>query len=243
MFKKTILFTAILSLVFLSACSLKKEKELTLEEAKVKAEQFINENFMDPNSPIEVSNIFLDKQTGLYKFSIDLGEGQTVDSYISKDGKKFFPQAYEISELEKTLNGENGDQSSASTTSNDVGVVSDNSNFNESAGLETEKKLAVYFFWGDGCPHCASQKTFMAKWAEKYPDVEIKTYETWNNKDNSAMLEKLASAYGASVQGVPMTFIGDKYWIGYTDSLGAEMEKKIDDCLAGKCENPGDRIK
>lgn len=243
MFKKTILFTAILSLVFLSACSLKKEKELTLEEAKVRAEQFINENFMDPAYPIEISNIFYDKQTGLYKFSIDLGEGQTVDSYISKDGKKFFPQAYEISELEKTLNGSDEGQTQADVTGQNSGSTTTSANFNESASLSTEKKLAVYFFWGDGCPHCSNQKTFMAKWAEKYPDVEIKTYETWNNQDNGAILEKLASAYGANVQGVPMTFIGDKYWVGYTDSLGAEMEKKIDECLAGKCENPGDRIK
>jgi len=242
MFKKAILLTTILSLVFLSACSLKKERDLTLEEAKVKAENFINENFMDPAYPIKISNIFYDQQTGLYKFSIDLGEGQVVDSYISKDGKKFFPQAYDISELEQTLNGGGDNQDIADSSGQVTGTISNNPNFNESAGLTTEKKVAIYFFWGDGCPHCDNQKSFMAKWIEKYPDIEIKTYETWGNDSNKAILEGLAKAYGANVQGVPMTFIGDKYWVGYNDGLGAEMENKINECLANACENPGDRI-
>ena len=55
MFKKTILFTALISLVFLGACSIKKEKNLSPEEAKVKAEQFINANFMDSENPITIT--------------------------------------------------------------------------------------------------------------------------------------------------------------------------------------------
>lgn len=232
MFKKTILFSVIFSLFFLSACGVKKEKELSLEEAKVKAEQFINDNFMEASSTVKIGSIEDDPQTGLYKFSIDLGDGQLVDSYISKDGKKLFPQAYDMKELEKTINEDGGD-----------GAEVSDGNFNESADFNTEKKVAIYFFWGDGCPHCASQKTIMSQWAEKYPDVEIKTYETWKNESNGKILENLATAYGTTVEGVPMTFIGDKYWVGYSESLGVEMESKIEECLKKDCENPGKRIK
>lgn len=241
MLKKSIFFVAILSLVFLSACSLKKEKELTLDEAKVKAQQFINENFMDASSTIEVSDIKEDEQTGLYKFSIDLGDGELVDSYISKDGKFLFPQAYNISEVEQALSGEATTTDSAVTAS--TTEPTDNSSFNESASFESKEKVAIYFFWGDGCPHCANQKTAMADWTNKFSGIEIKTYETWKNEDNRATLEKLAAAYGTSVEGVPMTFIGDKYWVGYSDSMKTEMEAKIQECLKNTCENPGSRLK
>jgi hypothetical protein len=40
-----------------------------------------------------------------------------------------------------------------------------------------------------------------------------------------------------------MTFIGDKYWVGFADSLGSEMEAKIAECLSSDCENPGERLK
>lgn len=239
MFKKTILFTALISLVFLGACSIKKEKTLSPEEAKAKAEQFINTNFMDPENPITITKIEDDKQTGLYKLSIDLGGGQTVDSYISKDGKKLYPQAYNINELEKEL--QEGQNAEANNTSSSTETTSPN--FNEGASTESKEKVAVYFFWGDGCPHCSSQKEAMVNWPTQFSGIDIKTYETWNNDSNREMLEKMAKAYGTTVQGVPMTFIGDKYWVGYSDDMKTEMINKIEECLKDGCENPGDRLK
>ncbi len=237
-FKKTILFTAVFSLIFLSACSIKKDtKEISIDEAKVKAEKFINDNFMDASSTAVITNIKEDEQTDLYKFTLDLGNGQTYDSYISKDGEEFFPQAYNIAELEESLKATSSE--STSTESTEVNYEG----FNESADFSTDKKVAVYFFWGSGCPHCSAQREAMSAWVTKYPDIDIKTYETWNNTDNATILENMAKAYGTTVQGVPMTFIGDKYWVGYADSMESEMTNKIDECLKGDCENPGDRLK
>lgn len=240
MFKKTILFTALISLVVLGACGVKKEKILSPEEAKIKAEQFINNNFMDPEKPITITDIKEDEQTGLYKFSVDLGGEEKVDSYISKDGKKLYPQAYDISELEKEIQAQQGSINAATGTNS---VEPSNENFNEGASLQTSAKAAVYFFWGDGCPHCSSQKEAMANWPVQFQGVDIKTYETWENESNRETLEKLATAYNTTVQGVPMTFIGDKYWVGYSDSMKVEMEAKIKECLNKGCENPGSKLK
>ena len=240
MFKKSIFLVAILSLVFLSACGLKKEKELTLEEAQVKAEQFINEHFMDPSYPVEIDRIEKDDQTGLYKFYIDLGDGELVESYISRDGKVLFPQAYDMAELEETLNG--GEQSIEEQDAVQVIDVDSGENSDDvpSASLGSEK-VVIYFFWGEGCPYCDRQKEAMESWANKYPSIEIKDYETWDNESNRSILEGMASSYGTSVQGVPMTFIGDKYWVGFSDSLGAEMESKLKECSEKSCEDPGKR--
>ena len=237
-FKKAILFTAVFSLIFLSACSIKKEKkEISMDEAKVKAEKFINENFMSASSTAVITKIEEDDQTDLYKFTLDLGGGQTYDSYISKDGEQLFPQSYNIAELEKSLNTTTSENTNTTTTETNY------EGFNESADFSTNKKVAVYLFWGDGCPHCAAQRDAMSAWVSKYPDIDIKTYETWKNTDNATTLENMAKAYNTTVQGVPMTFIGDKYWVGYSDSMEAEMTAKIDECLKKGCENPGDRLK
>lgn len=217
-----------------------KKIELTLDEAKVKAEKFINDNFADPAYPIKIVSIEEAEEEGLYKLKIDIGSGEMIDSYISIDGKKFFPQSFNVEELEKSAATEE-----ATTTANTGTSTTEASDerFNEGADFNSEKKVVIYFFWGDGCPHCSAQKTAMQAWLDKYPDVEIKTYETWANTDNRDLLESFASAYDTTVQGVPMTFIGDKYWVGYADSLEAEMTAKIDECLTKTCENPGKRVK
>ena len=233
MLKKTFLFTALLSLVFLSACSVKKEETLSPETARLKAEQFLNDNFMDPDNPIAISEVEDDEQSGLYKLKVELGAGESVDSYISKDGKNFYPQAYSISEIKEEMKA--AEAASATNT--------DSYNYNEGADIESESRAVVYFFWGDGCSHCAAQKAAMATWSEQFPGIDIKTYETWGNEDHREMLEELAEAYGTSVQGVPMTFIGDKYWIGYSDSMKAEMEAQISECLKNTCKNPGLKLK
>ena len=44
--------------------------------------------------------------------------------------------------------------------------------------------VVIYFFWGDGCPHCAEAEPFLEKLAKRYPEVEIRYYEVWNNEEN-----------------------------------------------------------
>lgn len=221
--------------------TLNNKNELSLEDAKVKAEKFINDNFSDPAYPISVVGIEEVEGGGLYKLKIDIGGEEIIDSYISNDGKKFFPQAFDMAELEKELAG-----STDSPVSADPGVTSGDSSvyeeFNEGADIESEEKVVIYFFWGETCSYCAKQKAAMSKWLEKYPNIEIKTYESWNNDDNRNMLESLVAAYDTEIEGVPMTFIGDEYWVGYAETLEVEMISKIEECLAGECENPGKRL-
>ncbi len=103
-------------------------------------------------------------------------------------------------------------------------------------------KVTVYFFWGDGCPHCAEEKPFLEEMQEKYPEIEIKMFETWKNPENARLFQEVAKAYGTSAQGVPTTFIGEEYWVGYADYMGDEMESKIKYCLENNCINPGDKL-
>ncbi len=104
------------------------------------------------------------------------------------------------------------------------------------------EKVTVYFFWGEGCPHCVEEKPFLEDLEQKYPDLEVKMFETWNNPDNAELFQEVAKAYGTNARGVPTTFIGEEYWVGYNDSIGEEIEGKIKYCLENECINPSDKL-
>ena len=65
---------------------------LSLEEAEDKATQFVNTNLLE--QPFEAKVDGSSDLGNLYKFTFDIA-GQKVDSYITKDGKLFFPQGFD----------------------------------------------------------------------------------------------------------------------------------------------------
>ena len=100
-------------------------------------------------------------------------------------------------------------------------------------------KVTIYFFWGNGCPHCEVEKPYLEEWQEKYGDqIEVKSFETWKNKKNAFLFQEVAAAYGIKAQGVPTTFIGEKNWVGFSSSMAPEMENYIQECIEKGCESP-----
>ncbi|HNX11062.1 MAG TPA: thioredoxin domain-containing protein [bacterium] len=107
--QKSFYFAAVLLLavVVLSGCdsnlgSWIKNKKLSPETAKAKVEQFVNDNLMAEGSKATIESIT--EENGLYKLAINIGQGQIIDSYLTKDGSKFFPQALDIKEIEGAAN-------------------------------------------------------------------------------------------------------------------------------------------
>ncbi|OGF25237.1 hypothetical protein A2331_06015 [Candidatus Falkowbacteria bacterium RIFOXYB2_FULL_34_18] len=104
--KKTIILGLALSLI-ISGCSLgnkQKNKDITLEEARVLTAKFINENLMQAGKEVSIKEATEDG--GMYKIIVNIpggqdGAGQEIESYLSKDGKKFFPSVMDIEEIAK----------------------------------------------------------------------------------------------------------------------------------------------
>lgn len=109
--KKIIIASLALALV-LTGCSLTKPKTaqeiIGTEEAKVKAAEFINNNLMQEGSAVTVKEVIDDGS--LYKVVVAMPTGQEINSYMSRDGKTFFPQAMDIAEVQKQKEVETGDQ-------------------------------------------------------------------------------------------------------------------------------------
>ncbi len=81
---------------------------LSVDEAKGKAEEFITRNLIGEESHLEITEI---KEEGdVYKMVVQV-DGQDIDSYMTKDGKKFFPQALNMDLMPEDYL-ENEDQSS-----------------------------------------------------------------------------------------------------------------------------------
>lgn len=92
-------------------------------------------------------------------------------------------------------------------------------------------ELNIYFFWGEGCPHCAEEEPFLETLEEKYPSVTVVDYEVWYNDENQKILGEFGKALDFDPSGVPVTIIGDQVWIGFSEEYKAQMENTIQNLL------------
>jgi len=107
--KIVVLSVVVLAVILTSGCNLKdtlskkskSAKAISQEEAKEKIENFIQGNLLAAGVEFSIEDI--SEENGLYKMKIVVsanGQEQKVDSYISKDGKLFFPSgAIDIDEM------------------------------------------------------------------------------------------------------------------------------------------------
>lgn len=72
---------------------------LTLEQAKAKAEEFINKNLMQGGATATISQVV--EESGLYKISLNVG-GQEYTSFMTQDGKKFFTTEIDMEAAQET---------------------------------------------------------------------------------------------------------------------------------------------
>jgi glutaredoxin len=102
-------------------------------------------------------------------------------------------------------------------------------------------KIVLYFFWGEGCPHCAKAKPFLETLRQRYPALEVRSYEVWHNADNMALFAKVAKAYNITASGVPTIFIGDEVVVGYESdaTTGKRIEMLVKQCMVFGCVDPG----
>jgi len=111
--------------------------------------------------------------------------------------------------------------------------------------LAQEDKVKLYFFYGDGCLHCAKAEKFLTQMEEKYPQLEIISYEVFGNKGNAELfLEFLEACEEEKIVRVPVIFIGQEVIKGYLgdQTTGALIEKTIQECINNQCSDPLDKV-
>jgi thiol-disulfide isomerase/thioredoxin len=109
-----------------------------------------------------------------------------------------------------------------------------------SSSQPVKKRFIVYFFWGEGCPHCADEKPFLAGLQQHYPGMDIRSYEVWHDKQNAALLANMSRAYNNSISGVPMTFVDRNVFVGFTEQTGRLIASAVERCATKPCADPLD---
>jgi cytochrome c biogenesis protein CcdA len=83
--------------------------------------------------------------------------------------------------------------------------------------VTAQEKTCFYFFYGDGCLHCAKAEPFVNQIEQSLP-VEAHRFEVYNDRENLVLLNKYFDSYGVpdKERGVPAVFLSNAYLVGYS---------------------------
>lgn len=105
---------------------------------------------------------------------------------------------------------------------------------------ECQGKVCAFFFYGEGCPHCAQVEPFINELGSKYSEkMNIHRLEIYHNLKNYQMFNEFCVNEGVSPEkrGVPMVVIGSHYLIG-VDQIRNNLEGIIQTCTLESCSCP-----
>jgi len=97
-----------------------------------------------------------------------------------------------------------------------------------------QEKVEVNFFYSQICPHCQKEDVFLDNLEKKYSEIEIKRFEVIHNQENQKILKEFYKRYQVpdGQQGwVPVTFTPEKYFIGFNEQIGKDIEGCLKECI------------
>lgn len=141
----------------------------------------------------------------LYKVKFSI-QGQEIESYLTADGKMFFPEGINI------------DSAKASPTPNSATVGSFTPTTD--AVLSENGKPIIYFFGSTTCPHCTWEKPVIQGVMAKFSGV-VSYHENIDSEKDKDIFSKYSTG------GIPTIVIAGKYYrVGSGENSGAETEAK-----------------
>lgn len=101
-------------------------------------------------------------------------------------------------------------------------------------------RAILYFFWGDGCPHCAAAKPALADLKARHPGLVVRDFEVFNDPANQTLFGALAERQGFTASGVPTFVLGERHWVGFAAGrTDVELDRAVAACLVSGCPDAG----
>ena len=100
-----------------------------------------------------------------------------------------------------------------------------------------QNPIKINFFYSTLCPHCVKGKKFLEDLKIKYPEIEIREYEIINYPENQKILKDFYLKYQVPKKEhglVPIIFTSTKYFIGFNEQIGQNIEAYLNACLEDK---------
>ena len=188
------------------------------QEAAERAISFINDNILRGAAIASLKDV--SEEEGLlyklYKVEFTI-EDRELESYITRDGKLFFPEGIKLAEVE-------------SITIGDFSVGDDEI-------CKEDGKPIVYFFGSENCGYCGWEHPVIKEVAEKFKE-NIAFHNNMNSEDDMDIFQKYSTG------GVPTLVLGCKYYrVGAGTQLGEEKESQYLTALICKLtENKPDEV-
>jgi len=90
----------------------------------------------------------------------------------------------------------------------------------------TDGSLTVWYFYGNGCEHCENVTPYVQSLQRKYPDIDFRILEIYDNPGNRDRLLALNQQYRQTSTGIPVAFVGNVVLLG-GDEIPAKLEASI----------------
>lgn len=154
---------------------------------------------------------------------LEANKDEDVNYYTSKKGFESWFTKY----VKLRNNISNNNQSSENNSISEENKILTDVNLENV--VKEDNKVNIYFFWGNGCPHCAEEFEYFESIKEKYGNhYNLYTFETWYNEENAKLIYTFADAMGDKVTGVPYTIIGDKSFTGFGEKTKNDLISSIE---------------
>jgi len=89
------------------------------------------------------------------------------------------------------------------------------------------EEVHIYLFYGNTCPVCERERTYLEQLKKEYPDIQIFEFETYENPTNLAHSQAVKDMYSVRGQGVPFTVVGDTAILGFSDAIRSKIESSV----------------
>lgn len=93
----------------------------------------------------------------------------------------------------------------------------------------------LHFFYAENCPGCREQKPFVEDLQRRYPELKVRIYDVWLERDSYELMMALAKARGVEIATTPATAVGRHAWFGFNDEVAREIEAAVANCVTKGC--------
>lgn len=100
-----------------------------------------------------------------------------------------------------------------------------------------DEKVIITLFYSETCPHCHELINFLDELSQDRDDFILDKYEVLRNETDRAYAQEFCEAKDVPFNSVPTYFIGDNYFVGYSDSMNEDILAAIDNVKSGETSN------
>lgn len=120
--------------------------------------------------------------------------------------------------------------------------AADDLNISQEIKDENTEMINIYFFGTSTCPYCQEAKAFFKEYVKDNPEVTVYYFEIDRKRDGSKLLLEFGKTHNQITSSVPIIFVSEKSWVGFSQNLAFQIEIEVNRCLINECKDSFEMI-